>query len=240
MYHEQQQKDKNDSSDQEDLIKEKISKSKIDKMFQKKNSTVLSKHYNDLKEESGDDQEEDLLTLVRKNHDLDLNEPSLASIQETSHKELLKTKRKELKKLGLGQKVIFDDDGNAINAFELESVKEFMKTDLNSKKEQYLTEKSLEMKNADILDKNREKLRLKELKMLRKIKGKQQPSPVETGVTLDPTSFSQYESESESEQELEQDYEESEEESEDVEQPKSKKMKLQNEELEKLALKLLE
>ena len=48
---------------------------KVDKMFQVKNQTVLSSHYEKLRaDDISKDDDEDLFGLVRANHDLDLDD----------------------------------------------------------------------------------------------------------------------------------------------------------------------
>ena len=87
-------------------------KTKIDKMFEKKNLTVLSEHYAKLvASDESDNESDDLLVLTRKNHDLNNQELPFHHTSSLTHRQILKSKQKELKKRGHGRRMIFDENG---------------------------------------------------------------------------------------------------------------------------------
>ena len=159
---------KSDDEDEEDKVTEtKKSKTKIDKLFAQKNLTVLSEHYKKLKAED-ESSDEDILQLKRADHDVSDDDVPILDRK----KPISKTKR-ALFTNGLGQKLIFDENGNSKLQYEMESLEQFEKQDLNLVKEKFMDETVTKMKEADILDKKEEKERRRNLKRERKLKEKE-------------------------------------------------------------------
>ncbi|KAJ3052389.1 ATP-dependent RNA helicase dbp4 [Rhizophlyctis rosea] len=152
-------------------------RTKVDKMFEQKNRTVLSDHYAKLKadsdeDEGGSDEEDEFLTLTRKDHDIE-HVPEAPPTEAPSHRRLLKDKQKEMKARGLGKKFIFDEDGNAVESYKFENLDEFQAAeDITSRQDKYLSETKAEIAEADVRDKSvaKEKLKMKKLEMKRKEK----------------------------------------------------------------------
>lgn len=71
-----------------------------------------------------------------------------------------KIKKKKLAKLVKGERVVFDEEGNAVNPYELESLDEFKKNDLEVLKQNHVNSKSEALKIADIEDKKIQKLKV--------------------------------------------------------------------------------
>lgn len=97
-------------------------------MFERKNRSVFSEHYNKLvdhtSEASGSD--EDFITLKRADHDLPTSATPL-SIEENASKRRqreMKSKKGQLKHGGAPTHLIFDDDGVAHQAIEMKAVEE--------------------------------------------------------------------------------------------------------------------
>ncbi|KAJ3297434.1 ATP-dependent RNA helicase dbp4 [Borealophlyctis nickersoniae] len=165
---------------EDDGSKKTKARTKVDKMFEKKNLTVLSEHYAKLKAsdeeaESGSEEEGAFFSLRRKDHDID-DLPSTQRIpsEPLTHRQLLKQKQKELASRGMPQKSVFDEDGNPIVAYKLESLEEFEAAgDIEERQQRYLNESTTNMKQADATDKKvaREKLQTK--KKERKLKEKE-------------------------------------------------------------------
>ncbi|KAH9251438.1 hypothetical protein BASA81_010674 [Batrachochytrium salamandrivorans] len=153
-------------------------KSRMDKMFEKKNLTVLSDHYAKLKTQSESDREEDdeqdFLQIKRANHDIDESE-NLASMADVSitHRQRLKLKKRALAERGLGKKLIFDEEGNALHAFQMETLEDFEATrDIASRTKEYLEASSVAMQEADAVDRTVARAKLSERKRAKKLKDK--------------------------------------------------------------------
>lgn len=172
-------------------------RTKVDKMFDKKNLTVLSDHYaklvasddpdasdSDLDDDESSSppqpqqpptttDEDDFLTLKRADHSIeDINLPSAPPPSAApSHRQVLKSKQKAIKERGLGKKLYFDEEGNALHAYKLESLDEFVeKEDIESRQQKYLDQQKGEMSVADVVDKTVAKEKLKEKKKAKKAK----------------------------------------------------------------------
>lgn len=136
-------------------------------MFAQKNLTVLSEHYRKLKEES-DNSGDDLLEIARKDHDLSGDE----IVEKKPNKKKLSKLKKALAETGFGTKMVFDEDGTAKPAFELEPLDEFEKTDIKARKEEFMQRQQLDLMEKDAQDKIKEKAKRKAAKLERKLKGK--------------------------------------------------------------------
>ncbi|KAI8997958.1 P-loop containing nucleoside triphosphate hydrolase protein [Gaertneriomyces semiglobifer] len=158
-------------------------RTKVDKMFEKKNLTILSDHYAKLKATESDsdaegdigsgNDEDDFLTLKRVDHDIDdIQIPAArAPTEAPSHRQILKAKQKELKERGTNKKVYFDEDGNVMDAYKLETLEEFVqKEDLDSRQSKYLETEKEGMSEADKIDKAIAKERLKQKKKEKRLK----------------------------------------------------------------------
>ena len=145
-------------------------------MFERKNQNILSEHYSKLIDhgDAGDD-EEDFITLKRANHDLDLSastdpDPDVANLSKRKLK-LSRTKRMTAKFGQLGHKLVFDDDGNPHEVYEMVNPDEFYKHGADAVKEAgraFTQGEQGKMKSADVLDKHEAKEKKKEKKRKRK------------------------------------------------------------------------
>lgn len=125
-------------------------RTKVQKMFERTNQNVLSGHYRKMLEEEGEDDDEDadFFSAKRVLNDDDLDEaagkldggadddaalPTVVDfggdqqliVDSKRREKLLKSKKKLLKFKGHGQKLVFDDDGNARPLYELVDEDEF-------------------------------------------------------------------------------------------------------------------
>lgn len=156
-----------------DLIKENTkTKTKYDKMFERKNQSVLSEHYLNLNEENKkeEDEEDDFLTIRRKDHILDSEIPELNNLP-TSKRATKKALSKKMSALsnGAGTKLIFDDEGKAHQIYELEDEDNFIKEgDAQELKKKFIEKESEAMTQADEEDKAVAKERRQEKKRRRK------------------------------------------------------------------------
>jgi hypothetical protein len=97
-------------------------------MFERKNQNVLSEHYSKLIEGGGDDgDEEDFITLKRADHDLgeELGLPDEAADMSKRKQRMGKAKR-ALMTGGMGRKLIFDEEGNPHEMYEMEDADRWM------------------------------------------------------------------------------------------------------------------
>lgn len=167
-----------DESDSEVDEKKGVT-TKLDRMFNKKNQSVVWSHYEKIKSRDAEEDDEDLLTLARQDHDLD-NVPTAApgfyenplSVRDKRNQKI----KNRTKRAGLSQgtKVIFDDEGNAKLAWQLETEKEFLADgdDIYSKHAKYVDAMRGVMNEADQEDKVTQKQKLREKKLQKKLKQK--------------------------------------------------------------------
>ncbi|KAI8906041.1 P-loop containing nucleoside triphosphate hydrolase protein [Gorgonomyces haynaldii] len=227
---------------------EKQSKTKVDKMFEKKNQTILSEHYQKLVAQS--DSEDEFLVKTREDHDL-------ADVPEVQ--QIIKPKKKKelVKNLPRGQKLVFDDEGEAVNPYELESLEHFEQQDVQELEKEYLEQERSKMTKEDLLDKERQRQKLREQKRERRLKEKQkrrEQSGPSVGVQLATAGSDEDPSESHSDNQSadyqhsdqesrEPSEQESDQESSDSDERHSKKRKLEQlntNDLESLALQMLQ
>lgn len=131
-------------------------RTKYDKMFERKNQTVLSEHYlNITKAQAKQDEDEDFMTVKR--HDHELHEEALPELIAPTSKRGQKkalSKKASLSTKGNPSKLKFDDDGTAHPIYELEGEEEFHKKgDAESQKQQFLDRESQFMAKVDVEDK---------------------------------------------------------------------------------------
>ncbi|KAI6145260.1 DEAD-domain-containing protein [Pisolithus tinctorius] len=155
-------------SGRSDLPKPAV-RTKYDRMFGRKNQNILSEHYAKMvdHEDSGD---EEFITLKRADHDLpDSKEVDGIDVEDLSKRKLKlsRTKRMIAKYGQLGQKLIFDDDGNPHEVYEMVPAEEFYKHGSDSVREAGRTFAEGErgrLKEADVLDKQLAKEKKQEKK----------------------------------------------------------------------------
>lgn len=228
-----------DSDGNENEPQEKQVKTKIDKLFNKKNQIMLWDHSEKI--HSRDDEvesEDDFLTIKRKDHALE-GEPEIIEEEVLEEKpKSVRDKRKEKLKHRVLKapeaerpvKLVFDDDGVAQPSWQLETEGDFLKEgDVFSRHQKYLEASKNVMDVADAHDKEVEKTKRKEKKLERKRKLKERMNnngEEDVGVQLEPY--------------FEQKEEESDDQESEPEQMPQKKAKISSlEEAEELALRLL-
>lgn len=156
--------------------KDKQVKTKIDKMFERKNQTVLSEHYLNLTQpnadKNGEDSDDDFMTVKRRDHVLveeDLPDLLIPTSKRAQKKAL--SKKQILLSQGSSKKFVFDDEGNAKPAYEVLGEAEFAKDgDLETQLGKFIAKENELMKTADIDDKNIAKAKKLEKKRKRQEK----------------------------------------------------------------------
>lgn len=160
-----------------EIVKQKAKevRTKIDKMFDRRNQTVLSEHYlNITKAQAEADEEDDFMTVKRTDHILNEDElPQLiAPTSKRAQKKAL-SKKASLSSKGNATKLKFDEEGHAHPVYELEGEEEFEKRgDAESQKRDYLSKETQLMTKVDEDDKliAREKRQEKKRKRLEAIR----------------------------------------------------------------------
>ncbi|EGN95755.1 hypothetical protein SERLA73DRAFT_186962 [Serpula lacrymans var. lacrymans S7.3] len=150
-----------------------VVRTKYDRMFQRKNQNILSEHYTKIVDHSShaNDDDDDFITLKRANHDLPDSE--LPEMENMSKRKLRmsKSKRAIMQRSELGHKLIFDDEGNPHELYEMVDPAEFYKGGLEGAKEagaQFAESQRGKLKEADVTDKMEAKEKKKEKKRKRK------------------------------------------------------------------------
>ncbi|RKP13653.1 P-loop containing nucleoside triphosphate hydrolase protein [Piptocephalis cylindrospora] len=159
---------------------------KIDKMRNRKNNTVLSEHHAKLVQESEGDftsvvdgEDEDFMVLKRHDHALDESVPEVEmehGSSEKAKKAERKLRKKELQQKGAkGERLVFDDDGIAHPLYEMGTEADFRAE--GAPEEQILRrveEGRRMMTEADVEDRDtaREKRRTK--KLARKLRDREE------------------------------------------------------------------
>jgi ATP-dependent RNA helicase DDX10/DBP4 len=97
-------------------------------MFERKNRSVLSEHYNKLVDHGAEalDEDEDFITLKRADHDLPSTLAELPVEENTSNRRrrAMVSKKGQIKYGGLATRLVFDDDGVAHQVLEMKEVEE--------------------------------------------------------------------------------------------------------------------
>lgn len=151
---------------------------KYDKIFGRKNQTILSSHYSKLVEQgeksgfdSGDSQE-DFFSLKRADHDLpaDLVEHSDLSKRKIR---MMKSKKTLVKSGPRGTKLVFDEDGQAHMPYEFKDVED---VDVERDGAEFIRKEIGKMQRADAGDKAVAKEKKKEKKRKRKAREREEVS----------------------------------------------------------------
>ncbi|CDK25267.1 unnamed protein product [Kuraishia capsulata CBS 1993] len=160
----------------DELEEEKKAQTKYDRMFNRKNQSVLSENYLSMNVENkldGDneeeEEEEDFMVVKRKDHELREDVPQLDT-ELTSKRAQKKAMSKKLsaKSQGAGHKLVFDDDGNAHEIYELEHEEDFRKEgDALELKKTYIDKEAEVMTVEDSRDKQTVKEKKQEKKRRR-------------------------------------------------------------------------
>ncbi|AQZ12986.1 HCA4 (YJL033W) [Zygosaccharomyces parabailii] len=156
--------------------KPKEVRTKYDKMFERKNQTVLSQHYlNITKSQAQEDEDEDFMSVKRSDHQL--NESDLPQLTLPQSKRSMKkalSRKASLASKGNANKMVFDDEGQAHPVYELEDEEQFHeKGDAKSQTKEFLTKEAQLMADRDVEDKKlakekRQEKKRKQLEALRR------------------------------------------------------------------------
>lgn len=153
-------------------------RTKYDKMFERRNQDILSEHYGKLVDRADDDlpgsggEEGDFITLKRANHELppSLQDPNIVAENLSKRKRRSLASKKALAKNApnFAHKLVFDDDGNARDAYAMENDVEFRKGDALAAGRAFAETERARLKDADVRDKQVAKEKKQEKKRRRK------------------------------------------------------------------------
>lgn len=170
--------------------KKTVTRTKYDRMFERTNQDILTDHYsklvNDGQSQGNDindaDEDNDFLTVKRRlsaasSIDSEAEEDMLLPTSNSSKlvgkipmtvdskrkEKLLKSKKKLLKLKEKGQKLVFDEEGNPHQIYELENEDQFkQRGPADAQKARFLEEEQARLQTADLADKQAAKARRKE------------------------------------------------------------------------------
>ncbi|MCJ1311987.1 ATP-dependent RNA helicase dbp4 [Agyrium rufum] len=197
-----QSSDDESGEEGEKRTEKKATRTKYDRMFERRNQDVLADHYSRLindtasgREGQENDADEDMDFLKVKRRLSDASEHSLSAseadtvdepsavvrtvplpgqaepllIDSKRREKLLKSKKAMLKLKGKGSKLVFDDEGNAHEVYELEDEKGFKKRGAaDVQREEFLRKEEEKVRAQDVLDKSTAKEKRREKKEKRK------------------------------------------------------------------------
>lgn len=146
-------------------------RTKYDRMFERKNQNILSEHFTKLVDHATDsDSDDDFITLKRADHDLndsELPEHDFAS----KRKQKMALSKKAIAKGGpKGSKLVFDDEGNPHELYEMKTAEEVFKgkDDVKEAGRRFAEDERGKLREADVLDREEAKEKKKEKKRKRK------------------------------------------------------------------------
>ncbi|KPM35454.1 ATP-dependent RNA helicase DBP4 [Neonectria ditissima] len=152
-------------------------RTKYDRMFERTNQDVLSSHYTKLvvgdDEKDGEDEdEEDFLSVKRRLNDDDLDEESKNAFESSTkiinglggdapyivdskrREKALKSKKKMLKFKGNPTKLVYDDDGDAHEVYELRDENDFRQEGpADEQRRRFVEDEATRVRDADVDDK---------------------------------------------------------------------------------------
>ncbi|OCK82631.1 DEAD-domain-containing protein [Lepidopterella palustris CBS 459.81] len=200
-------------------------RTKYDRMFERTNQDVLSKHYTDLVQDDSDpasgsdnayekaekaaaaaaiDDDDDFLSVKRRipaSEDLATAFPTAADpssaavthrvidlpgaaepliLDSKRREKMLKSKKKLLKLMNKGQRLVFDDEGNPHQMYEFEDEEAFRKNgDPEEQRKQWLVAERERVAREDVGDKEVQKARKREKREKRKEREKREKAGVD-------------------------------------------------------------
>lgn len=151
-------------------------RTRYDKMFERKNQTVLSEHYlNITNAQAQENEDDDFITVKRQIHELvESNLPELMVPTSRRAQKKALSKKASLASKGNATKFKFDDNGTAHPIYELEDEEDFHKRgDTQTQKEEFLTKEAQVMAEVDVEDKQvakekRQEKKRKRLELMRR------------------------------------------------------------------------
>lgn len=150
-------------------------RTKYDRMFERKNQSILSEHYTKLVDRDGEgsglnDSDDDFITLKRADHEL--NEAELPEHEyKSKRKEKMVLSKKALAKGGpRGSKLVFDEEGRPHQIYEMKTTEEVFrsKDEVKVAGRQFADAERGKLRDADVVDRAVAKEKKQERKRKRK------------------------------------------------------------------------
>ena len=156
-------------------------RTKYDRMFERKNQSVLSSHYSKLIEHDSasnddDDSDDEFITLKRADHDLPESEMLPLDSSDLSKRKLKLGKAKQaIAKNGVAKKLVFDEAGKSHEIYEMADPDAWYEAKgglVGAKKEgqMFAQQEGLKMRAADVTDKQEARNKKRDKKRKRKEK----------------------------------------------------------------------
>ncbi|KAI0634181.1 DEAD-domain-containing protein [Trametes polyzona] len=146
-------------------------RTKYDRMFERKNQNILSEHYNKLVDHgAGDSDDDEFITLKRADHELE-GDAAVEHDFTSKRKQKLALSKKALAKSGpKGHKLVFDDEGNAHELYEMKDASEVFRDadEVREAGRQFAESERGKLQQADVVDKAEAKEKKREKKRKRK------------------------------------------------------------------------
>lgn len=173
-------------------------RTKYDRMFNRKNQNILSEHYTKLIDHGADgarDDDDDFITLKRADHALPETDASTTYTLSKRKEKMGQSKKAMLKYHGLGEKLVFDDEGRGHQVYEMRDLdEEFKGRDVLEAARDFAEEERGKLKEADVQDKREARDKRKEKKRKRKERENEVREGASFGVQLDMADDDGYES----------------------------------------------
>ena len=161
---------KPEEKDNEDKGDEKA-KTRLTRLFERKNQTTLSDHYLKLVNNAQDNSDdEDFMSVKNKDHDIDDNSVPILSVPVSKRQQRKAlSKKASLGNKGNSTKLLFDDEGNRHPIYEFEDEEDFKKKgDPAAQKQEFVQREQDLMRAADADDKMTVREKRQEKKRIRK------------------------------------------------------------------------
>ncbi|KAF9011962.1 P-loop containing nucleoside triphosphate hydrolase protein [Cyathus striatus] len=149
-------------------------RTKYDRMFERKNQSILSEHYSKLIDhEPVSDADDDFITLKRADHDLPEATPNEETENLSKRKQRLGRAKRALVTGGNNHKLVFDDQGNPHEMYELADADDWFKekgglVGVQEEGKKFAEGERGKMREADVVDKEEAKEKKREKKRKRK------------------------------------------------------------------------
>ncbi|KAI1843849.1 hypothetical protein JX266_009905 [Neoarthrinium moseri] len=159
-------------------------RTKYDRMFERQNQDVLSTHYSNLRPEAEEDDDFFGVKRVLEGDELDREANGGAApaskvvpvyggqeliIDSKRREKLIKSKKQMLKYKGKGTKLVFDDDGEAHQIYELQDEDDFQQEgSAEALRQRFVEEETERVREADVDDKQLAREKRQEKKAKRK------------------------------------------------------------------------
>ncbi|KAI1875060.1 hypothetical protein JX265_003745 [Neoarthrinium moseri] len=159
-------------------------RTKYDRMFERQNQDVLSTHYSNLRPEAEEDDDFFGVKRVLEGDELDREANGGAApaskvvpvyggqeliIDSKRREKLIKSKKQMLKYKGKGTKLVFDDDGEAHQIYELQDEDDFQQEgSAEALRQRFVEEEAERVREADVDDKQLAREKRQEKKAKRK------------------------------------------------------------------------